>query len=649
MNMSTHSITGSLLLLPIWLTSAAQQADFEKLAGEAMRAGHLAKIKDICDRWAAAEPKSPGPHVLLGRAYARAKMPDKAIEQFVMASEKGAKAEARTRLGQVYAASRQWSASMREFEAALEADPERIDARLGKARVHMEFAKWAEAAQEAAAVLKLAPTHLPAQRILVETEIERLRPDQAIKRASQTLDAMPENPTAQALAGLALLAGDEHEDAREAFDCALASDPRHADALYGKAVLCERLSDKDRAVDHWRRFLEVEPEGDRATRVRRGWVPIWHRPFSKKHDLWLWSYDASPDGRGLYAAFKSGDFWYKPFANDGEPKLLGAQGEAMCRPACSPDGRAVVYRVGVGPHVYDVKVFDLLSGQIRFLPGPRRKGYDQRFPSSEPVVIYRANADREHYEVDLRTEEERRVPLVELLPEEVRWARGPSSFNASSLVFSALIGRRHELARMDRDGSGFMLLTQLNDSVSWNAWSPSGRDALFSLVRDEGPREKRRTVRHVGICATDGSKDATVLIRRPGWNNFTWLRDGRGFIVGTGKPYEVVLGGLPRDRLGLSVEPQALVVAPQTVVSVSVKNVSPRPLDLDLEFETFGPNGVRLHRGVAEEDVAIAAGSSAVIPVPTDDLPVGENVLKLTAALTPEDRQINFFTLDVKK
>jgi len=267
------------------------------------------------------------------------------------------------------------------------------------------------------------------------------------------------------------------------------------------------------------------------------------------------------------------------------------------------------------------------------------------------VAVFEARPIRKHYEIDLRTREERLFPFRELLPDGFVWANYPWSFDSCPAMIFRVLHQNHgwEVARMGRDGSNFAILTSLKETVSLSAWSPTGRDALFWLVRDEVVKDRRRVIRHVAICAADGSKDATVLLRGAGYDHFAWLRDGRSFIAGVGNPRQFVLGGLPRERLKLSVAPLTCGTGSPVALKARAASAAEREVEFSLAFEVFGPNGMRLRKSVTAESRTASPGSSIVVPIPVAELPAGENVVKLIAIFAPEDRQIHFFKLEVRE
>ena len=123
----------ALLCLSSALTWGAE-TNFEKAAQQLMKAGDLAKAKQLCDQWAKAKPEDEGPYLLLGRLYVKLEMYEKAIEPFEMAREVNPlNPEPMCELGKIFLLAGMAEEAMAEFQAALEVRKDYAPARKGLA------------------------------------------------------------------------------------------------------------------------------------------------------------------------------------------------------------------------------------------------------------------------------------------------------------------------------------------------------------------------------------------------------------------------------------------------------------------------------------------------------------------------------------
>jgi cytochrome c-type biogenesis protein CcmH/NrfG len=93
---------------------------------------------------------------------------------------------------------------------------------------------------------------------------------QAIAAYQAVLKRDPKNVEAITHLGVILSVANHTDQALEAFDKALAIDPKYAHAWWDKArVLYETKQDYRGAIQSWEKFLSLTPQGEEHTRVTR--------------------------------------------------------------------------------------------------------------------------------------------------------------------------------------------------------------------------------------------------------------------------------------------------------------------------------------------------------------------------------------------
>jgi tetratricopeptide (TPR) repeat protein len=59
-----------------------------------------------------------------------------------------------------------------------------------------------------------------------------------------------------------------NEDAKSDFEIALEQDPEHAIAHFNLGIIYGSLGDESQMVEYWNKYLELDPDGELADRVR---------------------------------------------------------------------------------------------------------------------------------------------------------------------------------------------------------------------------------------------------------------------------------------------------------------------------------------------------------------------------------------------
>jgi Tfp pilus assembly protein PilF len=116
----------------------------------------------------------------------------------------------------------------------------------------------------------------------------------------------PPNPLAHCWLGAALAAQPDREDeAEEAYQQALELDPNCADAHFRLAALWQWQGKEAEAQAEWRKFLELEPDSDRAWLVRHRLVVLEARLLTQEEGNPMEQYPSwSPDGKWI--AYRKG-------------------------------------------------------------------------------------------------------------------------------------------------------------------------------------------------------------------------------------------------------------------------------------------------------------------------------------------------------
>jgi len=158
----------------------------------------------------------------------------------------------------------------RHYAAALALQPDSLPANLELARLEMDDPRArGRAAARLEKALALEPALEPARFNLALVMLAQDRDAEALAQADQICRDNPRDPAAQNLRGLALMKLGRHAQAREAFGQAALAGPDHAQAHFNLGAVCaNHLKDLDCARRAFQRFLELEPQGERADKAR---------------------------------------------------------------------------------------------------------------------------------------------------------------------------------------------------------------------------------------------------------------------------------------------------------------------------------------------------------------------------------------------
>jgi tetratricopeptide (TPR) repeat protein len=120
---------------------------------------------------------------------------------------------------------------------------------------------YEQAEQAYRKALSLDPTLSNALTNLGNLEYRRDQPVSAEQYYRRALAADPEQPEALYNLGFLHFERDEIDEAVRLFRGALDSDPSFADAHFNLAMALEERGERAEARPHWKRYLELEPDG----------------------------------------------------------------------------------------------------------------------------------------------------------------------------------------------------------------------------------------------------------------------------------------------------------------------------------------------------------------------------------------------------
>jgi len=290
---------------------------------------------------------------------------------------------------------------------------------------------------------------------------------------------------------------------------------------------------------------------------------------------------ASPDGRYLYYARKSGGFQYntgfplwqiarRDLITGDEDVLTQAPGSAF-RPLISPDGKQLIYGTRYETQT-GLRLRNLETGEDRWLLYPvQRDDQEARFtrdllpgyaflPGGEEIV---ASYNGRLHRVNLATGEAREIPFTAEVAQELgpqlyfpyRLEEGPvrarilqdptQSPNGTRLAFSALT----HVYVMDLPGGGPRRVTLAEAREFQPAWSPDGQWLAYVTWSSDGG--------HLWKVRADGSDQPVRLTRTAAfYSDPVWSPDGTRIVALRGSAHmrteaESEFSGIPQIPLDL--------------------------------------------------------------------------------------------------
>ena len=118
-------------------------------------------------------------------------------------------------------------------------------------------------------IVKKDPQNLPAWVEMGNLYFDSSQPKEAIEAYSQYLAIKPDNPDIRTDMGIMYRQLGEFDKAIEEFKKAAQSDPKHAHSRYNIGiVLLHDKQDIKGAIRAWEEYLKVDPNSERAQRIR---------------------------------------------------------------------------------------------------------------------------------------------------------------------------------------------------------------------------------------------------------------------------------------------------------------------------------------------------------------------------------------------
>jgi tetratricopeptide (TPR) repeat protein len=144
--------------------------------------------------------------------------------------------------------------------------PPGVPALAPPARDSMELASQIQTLKE---IVKKDPKNLPAWVELGNLYFDSHRPEEAIEAYRQYLGIKPDNPDVRTDMGIMYKNLGQFDRALEEFRKAAQSNPKHANSRYNiGVVLLHDKQDIKGAIKAWEEYLKVDPNSERAQRIR---------------------------------------------------------------------------------------------------------------------------------------------------------------------------------------------------------------------------------------------------------------------------------------------------------------------------------------------------------------------------------------------
>lgn len=155
------------------------------------------------------------------------------------------------------------------FEEASELDPELTEAHQARASIYLETGEYQKAADAAEQILALKPEDIRAMEIAYDAYENLGQEDKAEQYLRQLTETGGGNLAPRFFnSGVAALNMGDRETARQKFEEAVQEDPTLAPAWAALSVVRLQLEDFEGALEAAQKTLELDPDNDRAERMR---------------------------------------------------------------------------------------------------------------------------------------------------------------------------------------------------------------------------------------------------------------------------------------------------------------------------------------------------------------------------------------------
>jgi hypothetical protein len=456
----------------------------------------------------------------------------------------------------------------------------------------------------------------------------------------------PANATALTWLGAALaLDPGRRLEAEASYQRALALDADLPDVHFRLAALRELQGKADEAQAEWRRFLELEPDSDRAWLVRHRLAVIDcsllcpNDPAAARHSSW------SPDGKQIAYLREENQALAVCRVSTGEQRLLPKPpvAQRLTATAWSPDGRWIAAS-GATANYQTKRVFivDPLGQQEPRLPFGQLSAYQCDWsPDARQVLsfvtakgLYTADADGGAVApVAGYARFDRQHHLASFTPDGERVCTSGGQGDRREIFIWDFPEARH-CVQLTRNGAH-------NQAPRMR---PDGDIVLFAANSETGLRHLR------AVAVNEPGRDVLVLecLYASEWGPFSaWAPDGRQFSVSRpwlGPEWIVTLGGLDTRPVKLTAGQQ------EGGLLVSVTNVSEAARAVNVRYELFDPNSFRVAEGpVGQPDMTLKPGGIIEFPLPlTEAKKPGTYTAKLTAMTEKGERVVELVDYERK-
>lgn len=453
-------------------------------------------------------------------------------------------------------------------------------------------------------------------------------------------EAQPDRAEPHVWLGAVLAAqADREADAEKSLRRAVELDPRSAEARFRLAALLDWQWKEEEAQAEWRRFLELEPNTDRAWLVRRGVALIGATNVTNTPGVPEIEPAWSPDGKHL--AFLQGWNWdlYRLNLDTGERKALTQGDRYEARIDWSPDGRRLLLTKIANPKLLYTLPAD--GSQAPQPLGAQAAAYMASWSADGKEVYF--STQRGIWIVGGDGQNQRPVPNLQDRGVFHTWP-SPAP-DGKRVVCAALIGRgRRDVCLFPLDNpAAHVHLTTSEAEHHVPSVSPDGRHVAFSA--------KWKAWFDAGICAVDEpGREVPILpcFFESQWGpGPRWSPDGRFLAITRprfGDLWIAQLGGLENRPVHLSAKPQGGGLV------VSLRSLRQRPQTATLAFRLYDAQPVLLAEGaVGEANMALAPGAAIECPLPLADAKaLGAYTVKLTAVTDKGERVVGLVDYGVK-
>ena len=418
---------------------------------------------------------------------------------------------------------------------------------------------------------------------------------------------------------------------------ALELDPNCPDAHFGSATALELLGQAEKAQAEWRRFLELEPDSERAWLVRHGLVVVEARVLTAAKTVDTeWDPSWSPDGKQI--AYRNG--WEGALSvarvDTGEVRPLAVVAEKLGSVDWSPDGKSILC-TGASADWKTTRLYlvDAVAGGAAALLHEVSPSYNARWAPDGARVIFDAASRAGLRVLTVGGAGEKPVPGYAALH---NFHTYPSfSPDGQNVCTSGGKPTNREIFLWPfATGSPQVQLTKNGGMNNFPLVRPDGKTVLFAS-RTEGKQF------HLRAASLDDPGRDVLCLRCFFGDDYgpsaEWSPDGKRFV--TPRPFSGRLWVAALN--GLDTRPLKLTATQQTGgLLVSLASASAETQTANVRYQLFAPSSVRLGDGVVGKDaMTLKPGEVVECPVALEAVKAaGPYTVKLTAVTEHGERVV---------